>query len=72
MRGHRVVREVTRDHRSQPSPLFRNGVMHAFTQSRLDFLEPGPHPVAPRLSLELECPASRLAADEDICHPFRR
>ena len=65
IRGHRVVSEVTRDHRPQPFALFRDGVVHAFTQSRLDLLESCPHPVAPRLSLGLKCTASRLAADED-------
>ena len=51
IRAHRVVREVPRDHRPQPSPLFGNGVGHAFTQSRLDLLESCPHRVAPRRDL---------------------
>ncbi|MBU2831840.1 hypothetical protein HF918_01830 [Acidithiobacillus ferriphilus] len=39
--------------------------MHVLTQALLYLLKFGPHPVAASLSLEQECSAPGLAADED-------
>src|ERR1019366_6524413 len=63
IRGHRVVCEEAGDHCLQPAPLFGNGVVHAATQLLLDLPQPRSHPITPSLTLKLEGPAPRLAAD---------
>src|SRR5438128_1131483 len=60
IRGHRVVREVARDHSLQPLTLFGNGIVHACTQLDLDLLESRHHAVTPCLSLKLEGSAAGL------------
>jgi hypothetical protein len=64
IRGYGVIREEPRHHRLQPSTLFRNGVMHAVTQLRLDLPKLRSHTVCPRLALKLERTAPGLTADE--------
>ena len=60
-----MVREESRDHRIQPSALCGDGIVHAFTQLRLDLLESGPHALAPCLAQKHECSAPGLATEED-------
>jgi len=64
IRGHRVVRKETGNHRLQPSALFGNGVVHAATQLLLDLPESRPHAVTPCLAMEQERPPPGFAADE--------
>ena len=61
---HRVVREVTGDHRSQPSTLLGQAVVASSPQLVLELPQGRTHAVASRVAPKQECPAPRAATDE--------
>src|SRR5229473_6305748 len=56
--------EVACNDLPQPVSLSGDSLVHSSPQLRLDFLQLGPHAVAPGLPLKLEGSPSRFAADE--------
>src|SRR5579859_7928037 len=61
--GHRVIREISAHHLSQPPPLLRDRSMHPPTQFSFKGFELRPHPIPTSLPLKLEVPRSRASAD---------
>lgn len=61
---HRVVREVARDHRSQPSPLFGDAIAASVARLRLHLPQGRTHAVASRVTPEQECSVPRAPTDE--------
>src|SRR5215204_1248556 len=61
---HCVVIEVAADNPAQPSPLFRDWLVHAPSHLLLDLLKLRPHAVPSGFPFDLEFPRSGLAADE--------
>jgi hypothetical protein len=58
------VGEMPENDLPQPSPLFRDWMVHSAPQLLLNVQEFRPHAIAPRLPFELEGSTARFSADE--------